>query len=163
MLLNNIQIESILTFWFPNDNFNKFWFDKSVDTKIYDEYYKLLIEAYDNFISYNKLEELEYEEALALIILFDQFSRNINRLIDINLNIFTTEAKKISMLCIDKNYIFNKKMNHICFILMPLRHLNKLHDYYLILDILNDVKDNDNEIFRKFKNETIRKLELLKN
>ena len=46
---------------------------------------------------------------------------------------------------------------------MPLRHLNKLNDYYIIIELLNNVKDNNNEIFNKFKNETIKKLDLLKN
>jgi uncharacterized protein (DUF924 family) len=164
MLLNNLQIESILNFWFPNNNFNKFWFDKSVDEKIYNEYYKLLLEIDDKITTSNDatLKELEYEELLALIILLDQFSRNINRVVHINVSNFTDHAKKLSMLCINKN-ILNKKMNHICFILMPLRHLNKVNDYYLIINILNKIEDNNNEIYNKFRNETMKKLELLKN
>lgn len=164
MLLNNLQIESILNFWFPNNNFNKFWFDKSVDEKIYNEYYKLLLEIYDKIIISDDatLEELDYEELVALIILLDQFSRNINRIIHINVSNFTDNAKKLSMICINKN-ILNKNIGHICFILMPLRHLNKINDYYLIIDILNKVEDNNNEIYNKFRNETMRKLELLKN
>lgn len=163
MLLNKIHIDSIIAFWFPNNKFNKFWFDKTIDMKIYNEYYQLLIETYDKIITFDKLENLEYEELLALIILLDQFSRNINRIIAIDVTNFTIEAKKLSIICINKNYILNNKMNHICFILMPLRHLNKLNDYYTIIKLLNNVKDNDNEIFNKFKNETQKKLDLLKN
>jgi uncharacterized protein (DUF924 family) len=168
MLLNKTQIKSILNFWFPNDNFNKFWFNKSVDNKIYEEYYTLLNEIYKKLIEIDdsnseKLEEIEYEELLALIILLDQFSRNINRLVPINLVNFTTEARKLSNICINKNYILDKKMSHICFILMPLRHLNKINDYYIIIELLDHVKDNQNEIFYKFKNETMQKLDLLKN
>ena len=105
MLLNNLQIESILNFWFPNNNFNKFWFDKSVDEKIYNEYYKLLLEIYDKIIISDDatLEELDYEELVALIILLDQFSRNINRIIHINVSNFTDNAKKLSMICSNKN------------------------------------------------------------
>jgi uncharacterized protein (DUF924 family) len=106
---------------------------------------------------------LEYEELLALIILLDQFSRNINRIINLNITNFTIEAKKLSMICISQKNIYNKKMNHVCFILMPLRHLNKLNDYNFIIDILDKIEDNNNEIYIKFKNETNRKLELLKN
>jgi uncharacterized protein (DUF924 family) len=163
MLLNDKEIESILTFWFPNEKFNKFWFDKSIDNKIYEEYYNLLIETYKKFITITNFEDLEYEEILAIIILFDQFSRNINRLINLNIYEFTINAKKLSMICINKNYLFNKKMNHISFILMPLRHLNKVSDYKLILEILDKIEDNTNEIFNKFKSETIKKLDLLKN
>jgi len=161
MLLNN-EIKSILNFWFPNEKFNKFWFDKSVDDKIYKEYYNLLNDTYNKIIN-NNLDNIDYDELLALIILFDQFSRNINRIIHINVNDFTIEAKKLSMICINKNYLFDKKMNHICFILMPLRHLNKLTDYYLILDILKNIEDTKNNLFDKFKNETLKKLDLLKN
>jgi uncharacterized protein (DUF924 family) len=163
MLLNKIQIDSIITFWFPNNKFNKFWFDKTIDIKIYNEFYNLLIETYSKITTFEKLETLEYEELLALIILLDQFSRNINRIINIDVINFTIEAKKLSIICINKNYILNNKIEHICFILMPLRHLNKLNDYYTIIELLNNVKDNNNEIFNKFKNETIKKLELLKN
>jgi hypothetical protein len=46
--------------------------------------------------------------------------------------------------------------------LMPLRHLNKLNDYYLLLAILNEIEDNNNIIFTKFKNQTLRKFDLLK-
>ena len=35
MLLTEKEINSILNFWFPNDNYNNFWFDKSVDEIIY--------------------------------------------------------------------------------------------------------------------------------
>ena len=54
-------------------------------------------------------------------------------------------------------------MNHICFILMPLRHLNKINDYYIIIKILNELEDKkNNDIYIKFQNQTIRKLNLLK-
>jgi len=119
MLLNKIQIDSIITFWFPNNKFNKFWFDKTIDMKIYNEYYNLLIETYNKITTFEKLETLEYEELLALIILLDQFSRNINRIINIDVINFTIEAKKLSLICINKNYILNNKIEHICFILMP--------------------------------------------
>jgi hypothetical protein len=163
MLLNKIQIDSIINFWFPNNKFNKFWFDKTIDSKIYTDYYDLLIETYNKIKTYERLENLEYEELLALIIILDQFSRNINRIVNIDVTNYTIEAKKLSMICINKNYILNNKIEHICFILMPLRHLNKLNDYYIIIELLNNVKDNNNEIFNKFKNETIKKLDLLKN
>ena len=157
------EIDSILNFWFPNENFNKFWFDKSVDNKIYEEYYDLLNTTYNNIIKINNLEKIEYKELLAIIILLDQFSRNINRIININISNFTLEAKKLSMICINNKYYLNKKINHICFILMPLRHLNKISDYYIIIGILNEINDIDNKLFIKFKNETIKKLDLLKN
>ena len=45
---------------------------------------------------------------------------------------------------------------------MPLRHSYKLHDYKIILDILEIINDDENEIYKKFKNQTLKKYELLK-
>lgn len=165
MLLTITQVENILAFWFPNDNYNSFWFDKSVDLKIYNDYYLLLDETFYKILksSTSELELLEYNELLALIIMFDQFSRNISRILQISVSPMTEEAKKLAMICINKKYYLNKGMNHICFILMPLRHLNKINDYYIIVKILNELEDKkNNEIFIKFRNQTIKKLNLLK-
>ena len=145
MLLTENEISSILNFWFPNDSYNAFWFDKSVDEKIYKEYYHLLFNTYNTILDRDDLE-FSYEENLALIILFDQFSRNINRIITINVSEMTNEARKLSLICIKNKYYLNKKMNHICFMLMPLRHLNKLTDKTFtdmktqIIDILNSLE-----------------------
>jgi uncharacterized protein (DUF924 family) len=160
MLLTEKEINSILNFWFPNDNYNTFWFDKSVDEIIYKKYFHLLHDTYNATVE--KDFEFCYEELLALIILFDQFSRNINRIVNINVTEFTYEARKLSLQCIKNKYYLNKKMNHNCFMLMPLRHLNKLNDYYLLLAILNEIEDNNNIIFTKFKTQTLRKFDLLK-
>ena len=45
---------------------------------------------------------------------------------------------------------------------MPLRHLNKIHDYNLIMDILEEIKDDTNELYKKFKSQTLKRLKLLK-
>ena len=58
MLLNDLQINSILEFWFPNENYNKFWFDKSCDIIIYEQYYNLLNETFKNINTIDKLEDL---------------------------------------------------------------------------------------------------------
>ena len=31
MLIDTSVINEIFTFWFPNDNYNNFWFDKNLD------------------------------------------------------------------------------------------------------------------------------------
>jgi len=160
MLLTVDQINNILSFWFPNNTFNKFWFDKNIeiDTFIITNYKNLMYNIYDK-ITINLLEELEYNELLSIIILFDQFSRNINRIESVDINKFTIMAKEISLLLIKKD-IYNNSMNHITFILMPLRHLNIKEDYILILDILDKLKNKDCVIFKKFKNQTIKKFNL---
>jgi uncharacterized protein (DUF924 family) len=160
MLLTVDQINNILSFWFPNNTFNKFWFDENIeiDTFIFTNYKNLMNNIYDK-ITINLLEELEYNELLSIIILFDQFSRNINRIESVDINKFTIMAKEISLLLIKKD-ICNNSMNHITFILMPLRHLNIKEDYILILDILDKLKNKDCMIFIKFKNQTIKRFKL---
>ena len=45
---------------------------------------------------------------------------------------------------------------------MPLRHLNKLHDYKIILDVLDKIQNNkDDEIYIKFKNQTVKRKDML--
>jgi uncharacterized protein (DUF924 family) len=160
MLLTVDQINNILSFWFPNNTFNKFWFDENIeiDSFIFTNYKNLMNNIYDK-ITINLLEELEYNELLSIIILFDQFSRNINRIESVDINKFTIMAKEISLLLIKKD-ICNNSMNHITFILMPLRHLNIKEDYILILDILDKLKNKDCMIFNKFKNQTIKRFKL---
>ena len=160
MLLTVDQINNILSFWFPNNTFNKFWFDKNteIDNFIFINYKNLMNSVYDK-ITNTLLEELEYNELLAIIILFDQFSRNINRIESVDVNKFTIMAKKLSLILIN-NDIYNNSMNHITFILMPLRHLNIKEDYILILDILDKIKDNDCIVFNKFKNQTMKRFNL---
>lgn len=160
MLLTVDQINNILSFWFPNNTFNKFWFDKNteVDNFIFINYKNLMNNIYDK-VTNTLLEELEYNELLAMIILFDQFSRNINRIESVDVNKFTIMAKKLSLILIN-NDIYNNSMNHITFILMPLRHLNIKEDYILILDILDKIKDNDCIVFNKFKNQTMKRFKL---
>lgn len=165
MLLSIEQINNILTFWFPNDIYNKFWFDENneIDSLISINYKNLMNETYDKIIM-NKsiIETLEYEELLSIIILFDQFSRNIDRVEPVNIIKFTEVAKELSLILIKRNSIFNNKMSHISFILMPLRHLNIKEDYILILDILNKIEgEHKCDIFNKFKKQTIKKFRLL--
>ena len=45
----------VLNFWFPNDNFNKFWFDKSKDSMIKMEYDTIL-----NFVEKEVIEISRY-------------------------------------------------------------------------------------------------------
>ena len=165
MLLFDEQINNILTFWFPNDIYNKFWFDENneVDSLISANYKNLMNDTYDKIImNKSMIESLEYDELLSIIILFDQFSRNIDRVERVNIIKFTEVAKELSLLLIKKNYIYNNKMSHISFILMPLRHLKIKEDYVLIFEILDKIeKEHKCDIFNKFKKQTIKNLKFL--
>lgn len=163
MLLTKNQINEILTFWFPNNNWNNFWFDKSVDQEIYDKYYNLMIDINKKIDSVN-LDDMLYEEILSIILILDQFSRNINRLKSVNVEEMTNKAKKLTLYICKCGMFYLRTMNHICFLLMPLRHTNSIEDHKFIIDILTKVnKEHYGYLFSKFHRETIRKLQFLMN
>jgi hypothetical protein len=162
MLLNDLVVKDILNFWFPNDKYNSFWFkkDKSFDEMIYKQYYNILIDTYYNL---NKIDTTKYDELLAVIILFDQFSRNINRvynLSDEKIKEYTNIAKNFTMICINKKLINVNNINYLVFTLMPLRHTDNKDDYELILNIINKI-EIDNDILSKFKYQTMKRYKLL--
>jgi len=166
MLLSEFQIKEILNFWFPNDQYNKFWFDRSesVDKIITERFSGLLKETYQKLISMdlNELLDMNYFELLAVIILLDQFSRNINRTVHVDVKSYTYKARKISYVLINNKYFLHDTIGHIIFILMPLRHMNELKDYELILDILNKLNAyKGNKIYDKFRMQTVLRYNVL--
>ena len=68
--------KNLLSFWFPDDKFQDFWFSNAKDHDIRINYGLLLKDAEDGKLD-NWVECPESK--LALIILLDQFSRNIYR------------------------------------------------------------------------------------
>lgn len=170
---------SVLKFWFPNKEFQEFWFSQSVDARIRIEYFDL----------WKYLKELTVEELntlitgsitpvktyLAIVICLDQFTRNLNRTSD------RSQYEKTDTLCFE----LIKKMhdtfktddfpiNERIFILLPFRHQRKTHllDHVMykiqvmeteVRDRLNtvaDVTDEElkimNNIVRRFKIATIK-------
>ena len=148
----------ILEFWFPNDNFQKFWFDKSVDEVIKENFFDRLKYYESNEINYKLLND---QELLEIIIILDQFSRNIYR----NENFRKNDYKALEM----AQYFFeNRKWNdkpiqHLVFYLMPYRHSNNDENLQFVYDILNQVNTNQlsegqKNLFTKFYQKTLQKL-----
>ena len=146
---------NIIDFWFPDEGYQKFWFDKSLD-KYIKENYQNYLNYYESFdINPNILSDFEI---LKIIIILDQFSRNIYRdRYDYNKN--DKKALNLTFYFLKKRKWTNKKLNHLIFYIMPLRHNESLQNYNLIFKILNKInlkKLNDKEIilFDKFKKMT---------
>ena len=85
-MLSRAQVCDILSFWFPNKKFQAFWFDKSVDNIIRKKYQTLLhelMEDIDNIINDLDIELFDTQERrnyiIAVVIMLDQFTRNIYR------------------------------------------------------------------------------------
>ena len=147
-------MENIISFWFPNDKFQKFWFDKSVDTYIINNYTQILKDKEQIEINKN---ELTIDELLQYTILFDQFSRHIYRNSNPNKN--DSKALEISFYVLDNYDLRMIKFNYLIFFLMPLRHSNDKNNYELILNILDHLKlsinNNFNQLFDKFYKNTL--------
>jgi len=169
-MLSEHLVNEILNYWFPNQSYCKFWFVKKIntDTHINDKYYQILIELYDYLIKLkdDELDTINSQRLICYIIILDQFSRNIARVNTMITNDkilqMTELASKLSHIWINKKLYLSQPVNIIVFALMPLRHSYKLHDYKIILEILEMINDKENTIYKKFKNQTLKKYELLK-
>ena len=142
-------MNDVLEFWFPNDKFNKFWFDKSKDKFIIENFKNKLIDLENTFTFEIVLSD---KEILENIILLDQFSRSIYRN---NLDKIKDNDRKALYL---SNYFFksrdwvNIKFNYLIFYLMPLRHTFQKKYYDFIFQVLNKITINneDKPLFDKF-------------
>ena len=154
-------MDTVLTFWFPNNNYNIWWFKSNeiLDKQIYDIYYDLMVKTFNDFNIENYVDKSP-DELIATIILLDQFSRNINRIINIDVKEYTQKAYQLSQIWIDKQYYLNQSINKTVFALLPMRHIGKQNDLINIISILNQIENvnSKNEIFNKFKLHTIRQL-----
>ena len=149
-ILSDIEINQILNFWFNNNNneFQKFWFDSSVDEYIkltYSDLLSNLEQKIEHIVTYCCDKELftteaGRNEALVIIIIFDQFSRNIFR--NTNKSIFTKNDKyafSISKFIIENSFDLLYNTSQRLFLLLPYRHqkhYTETHIYAKYLDIV---------------------------
>ena len=121
----NKSAKAILHFWFKTtshkERFNK---NEALDQKIRDSF----------FNDYKKAANNEYDhwqnnsdECLALIILLDQFSRNLFRN---NSNAFAMDnkARLVANHAIDKGYCEKLTNDQLIFIFLPFMHSEELKD-----------------------------------
>ena len=151
-ILSDIEINQILNFWFHNNinnnEFQKFWFDSSVDEYIkltYSDLLSNLQQKIEHIVTYccNKelfTTEAGRNEALVIIIIFDQFTRNIFR--NTNKSIFTKNDKyafSISKFIIENSFDLMYNTSQRLFLLLPYRHqkhYTETHIYAKYLDIV---------------------------
>ena len=142
------EYKEILKFWFPNDNFNKFWFsaDKNIDEYIQTNFFEFM----KKIISTEDLSYVSEDELLAKIIVLDQFTRNIYRNTSLAYHydyLAIKLANEYFKLNCDEKHTFNK----IIFALMPFRHSENIKDQQFVLDYLdNSNLDKDSSIYKKF-------------
>ena len=136
----NERAKAILHFWFNESSVDeKFSYNEKFDQKIKEKF----------FLDYQKAINSEYDEwqnhakeCLALVIMLDQFSRNLFRN---NSKAFAMDAKArlIANVAIDRSYIAELSKDEILFIILPLIHSEDLSDhthfYKLFNMYLNDL------------------------
>ncbi len=147
----NERAKIILNFWFvetsQEEQFNRNdEFDKKIKDCFYEDYQKAITNMYDHW-------QDNAEENLALIILLDQFSRNLFRN---NSKAFDMDykARIIAKNAIDKKYHITLPNNKILFIFLPLMHSEELEDQIYCKELVhNYLKENPNyEEIKKFSN-----------
>jgi len=156
MALIILPYDNILNFWFPDNTFQDFWFTNAKDHDIRINYGNLLQDAEDG-----KLDNwVEYPESkLALIILLDQFSRNIYRKGNFRKN--DEVCIKIAMSVVNSEEVNSYPIHQRIFIYLPLRHQHKTPYLDLVMTHITkwestDLTANELNIARRFKNATLR-------
>ena len=168
-MINYSNVNIILNFWFPDDNYHMWWFksNDSLDNKININFYYLMKKQFDSF-NIKDYQNEKPEQLITRILLLDQFSRNINRIIsNLDLDKYTLKAFELSILWISKKYYLTEPINYTVFALLPIRHYANLTNnkqlIELLIDILNKIEYvkptiKNNKCFQKFKFFTYKKL-----
>ena len=152
-------VSSILSFWFDSSNSKK-WFDKDpiFDKIVFDTFNSHLV-LMRNKINSNSvnlditnLDITNLDTKLSLIILFDQLSRNIQRLTKntSHRNSDDEFAINLSLDIITTTNILTLKQEYFYFVILPLRHsLNRIHCEKAI-ELVNSYNNihNQSEWFR---------------
>ncbi len=167
-MLSRAQVCDILSFWFPNKKFQAFWFDKSVDDIIRQKYELLLhelMEDMDNIINDLDIELFDTQEGrdyiIAVVIMLDQFTRNIYR--DDKTHIIKNDyyAFIISKFVIDNYLDLQYDIHQRIFFLLPYRHHKQyvnINTYATYLNIvLNRIK-----LYNSLTEPTLNEINILK-
>ena len=122
----NERAKAILDFWFIQSNMED-WFkkDNKYDQKIKQLFLEDLKKAINN--EYDEWQDTA-EECVALVILLDQFSRNLFR---DSAKSFSQDYKTRLIVneAIDRGYLEELDLNKIHFLLMPLIHSEDISDH----------------------------------
>ena len=127
--------EEILNFWFK-DCKPKQWFNKNED---FDQMIENIFSSTIEDAIVGKLDSWEESETgcLALIILLDQFTRNVFR--DTPRAFAGDErALALSQLCCNKDYLTNPEIHRRQFMLMPMMHSENLAVQDAALPLFNN-------------------------
>ena len=150
---------SLFQYWFPNENYQAFWFDGTPDNYIKTNYMDLLKEE-----EAGHLEHLQNNhDILARIILLDQFTRNIYRGDVEKQHKNDEKALKLAMKLIDEGRDYQFPIHQRVFIFFPLRHSRNWFNLKMVLAKIKEceetaTKESEKKLLRLFKNATLRSM-----
>ena len=129
-----IEAKSILDFWFIECS-PKMWFKKN------DKFDALIRNRFLNLIKKSLKTNIEdvniaLDTYLSLIILLDQFTRNVFRNSSKSFE-GDNKAVKLTKIAIDNNFIKGSNHHYNSFFLMPLMHSENILDHRLGLPLFN--------------------------
>lgn len=140
------KLKSVCEFWFCDLNYKvplgkdnpktKIWFAKSNKTDAFiKQNFQELLENLENKIN-KGWRPLDFEQTLGVIIVFDQFSRNMFRN---QAKMFANDHLALGLTkdFIKNNYIWDNDLFHNLFLCMPLMHSENLADQNLMLEHSN--------------------------
>jgi len=119
-----------------------------------------MLNTFNNF-NIKNYSILSPEEIISDIILLDQFSRNINRIIrNLDLIEYTNKAIQLSNKWIEKKYYLTCHIKWTVFAFLPIRHSKNKKQINRIIKLLEEIQSNNDliahdKIYQKFKLYTI--------
>ena len=130
----NERARAILHFWFNESSMDERFSNNEVfDQKIKDSFFEDYEKAINN--EYDKWQD-NAKECLALIIVLDQFSRNLFRN-NSKAYAMDKKARLIANETIDRGYIEELSTDEILFIILPLIHSEDLSDHTHFYKLFN--------------------------
>ena len=150
--LIDTKAQNILDYWFEGNRFRKMWFSSKEDEYIKTNYLHLLLQAQNNELDHWKDCIDSY---VALIILLDQFTRNIYRNTK-KRNMNDKFALELTMEFLEKSYDESIPIAMKIFVLMPLRHTFNKYYYDIIFTKISKYTDSNEPIMIKFIDTTKR-------
>ena len=148
--MTDVTLLKIYNWWFDSNNGIKLWIIKNkskrneIDNYITNTYIAVLkkYQSTDltDILKYNQDYNIDsyLKRLVTIIIILDQFSRNIVRTgtqVDVIQN--TLKSEKISVFLCQTKYIHRLPLNNLIFVLMPLKHTNIINNFQIIKKIIS--------------------------
>lgn len=145
-------MSNLLDFWFQDNKYNPFWFDGSKDQEIFDNYNTELILAENK--NFEDILLLDNQAKFYYLILFDQITRNVSRISNVNPYKNDDKGCKLAQILIANNYDISLPFVKRMFILLPLRHTEMIKNLDFVISRLNlyhhNLKENEKTDYQRF-------------